>query len=136
MRMKIVVIDGQGGGIGRALVSGIKANVPDAVVTAVGTNTAATIAMQKAGADKAATGENAVAVAARDAEYIIGPVGIVVADALLGEVTPKMAQAVGSSNAKKLLVPVNMCDTIVVGVPDLNVSALVSQTIRRIMQER
>lgn len=136
MRMKIVVIDGQGGGIGRALVSGIKANVPDAVVTAVGTNTAATIAMQKAGADKAATGENAVVVAARDAEYIIGPVGIVVADALLGEVTPKMAQAVGSSNAKKLLVPVNMCDTIVVGVPDLNVSTLVSQTIQRIMQER
>lgn len=135
MRMKIVVIDGQGGGIGRALVSGIKANVPDAVVTAVGTNTAATIAMQKAGADKAATGENAVVVAARDAEYIIGPVGIVVADALLGEVTPKMAQAVGSSNAKKLLVPVNMCDTIVVGVPDLNVSSLVSQTIQRIMQE-
>ncbi len=134
--MKIVVIDGQGGGIGRALVSGIKANVPDAVVTAVGTNTAATIAMQKAGADKAATGENAVVVAARDAEYIIGPVGIVVADALLGEVTPKMAQAVGSSNAKKLLVPVNMCDTIVVGVPDLNVSTLVSQTIQRIMQER
>lgn len=136
MRMKIVVIDGQGGGIGRALVSGIKANVPDAVVTAVGTNTAATIAMQKAGADKAATGENAVVVAARDAEYIIGPVGIVVADALLGEVTPKMAQAVGSSNARKLLVPVNMCDTIVVGVPDLNVSTLVSQTIQRIMQER
>lgn len=136
MRMKIVVIDGQGGGIGRALVSGIKANVPDAVVTAVGTNTAATIAMQKAGADKAATGENAVVVAARDAEYIIGPVGIVVADALLGEVTPKMAQSVGSSNAKKLLVPVNMCDTIVVGVPDLNVSTLVSQTIQRIMQER
>jgi len=136
MRMKIVVIDGQGGGIGRALVSGIKANVSDAVVTAVGTNTAATIAMQKAGADKAATGENAVVVAARDAEYIIGPVGIVVADALLGEVTPKMAQAVGSSNAKKLLVPVNMCDTIVVGVPDLNVSTLVSQTIQRIMQER
>ena len=134
--MKIVVIDGQGGGIGRALVSGIKANVTDAVVTAVGTNTAATIAMQKAGADKAATGENAVVVAARDAEYIIGPVGIVVADALLGEVTPKMAQAVGSSNAKKLLVPVNMCDTIVVGVPDLNVSTLVSQTIQRIMQER
>ncbi|MBQ3232217.1 MAG: DUF3842 family protein [Clostridia bacterium] len=134
--MKIVVIDGQGGGIGRALVSGIKANVPDAVVTAVGTNTAATIAMQKAGADKAATGENAVVVAARDAEYIIGPVGIVVADALLGEVTPKMAQSVGSSNAKKLLVPVNMCDTIVVGVPDLNVSTLVSQTIQRIMQER
>ena len=134
--MKIVVIDGQGGGIGRALVSGIKANVPDAVVTAVGTNTAATIAMQKAGADKAATGENAVVVAARDAEYIIGPVGIVVADALLGEVTPKMAQSVGSSNAKKLLVPVNMCDTIVVGVPDLNVSTLVSQTIQRIIQER
>lgn len=133
--MNIVVIDGQGGGIGRALVSGIKANVPGSVVTAVGTNSAATIAMQKAGADKAATGENAVVVACRTADCIVGPVGIVVADALLGEVTPKMAAAVGSSGAKKLLIPVNMCDTVVVGVPDLNVSSLVSQAVAKITRE-
>ena len=133
--MKIVVIDGQGGGIGRALVSGIKANVPDCSVTAVGTNSAATIAMQKAGADRAATGENAAVVACRTADWIVGPVGIVVADALLGEVTPRMAQAVGSSTAKKILIPVNMCDTIVVGVSDLNVSALVFQAIQRMMKE-
>ena len=67
--------------------------------------------MQKAGADKAATGENAVVVACRTADIVAGPVGIVVADALVGEVTPKMAAAVGSSSAKKVLIPVNMCDT-------------------------
>ena len=133
--MKIVVIDGQGGGIGRALVSGIKANVPGCTLTAVGTNSAATIAMQKAGADKAATGENAVIVACRTADVIVGPVGIVVADALLGEVTPQMAQAVGSSTARKILIPVNMCDTIVVGVSEINVSSLVSQAVQRIMKE-
>lgn len=133
--MNIVVIDGQGGGIGKALVSLIKANIQNATVTAVGTNSWATIAMQKAGADKVATGENAVIVAARSADWIVGPVGIVVADALVGEVTPEMARAVGSSNAKKLLIPVNMCDTVVVGVPDLTVSTLVQQAVQRIAKD-
>ena len=133
--MKIVVIDGQGGGIGRALVSGIKANAPDCLLTAVGTNSMATVAMQKAGADKAATGENAVIVACRTADVIVGPVGIVVADALVGEVTPQMAQAIGSSGAKKILIPVNMCDTIVVGVSETNVSSLVNLAIQKILSE-
>lgn len=127
------MIDGQGGGIGKALVSGIKQNLPQSVVTAIGTNSAATVNMQKAGADKAATGENAVIVACRRADVIIGPVGIVVADALLGEVTPKMAQAVGSANAKKILIPVNMCEIMIAGVPDTNVSTLVQRAIAMIL---
>ncbi|MBE5791338.1 MAG: DUF3842 family protein [Clostridia bacterium] len=133
--MKIVVIDGQGGGIGKALVAGIKAEEKNAEIVAVGTNSVATLAMQKAGADKAATGENAVVVACRNADIIAGPVGIVVADALIGEVTAKMAAAVGSSSAKKILIPVNMCDTFVVGVNDTAVSSLVSIAVLRIMNE-
>ncbi len=133
--MKIVVIDGQGGGIGKALVSAIKANETGAQVTAVGTNSVATLAMQKAGADRAATGENAVVVACRTADVIVGPVGIVVADALVGEVTPKMAAAVGASEAKKILIPVNMCDTFVVGVQDTAVSNLVGLAVARLLKE-
>lgn len=133
--MKVLVIDGQGGGIGKTLVAGIKASGVKAEITAVGTNSLATIAMQKAGADKAATGENAVVVACRTADIVAGPVGIVVADALVGEVTPKMAAAVGSSSAKKVLIPVNMCDTYVVGVQETAVSNLVQLAVARIVRE-
>ncbi len=127
--MNILVIDAQGGGIGRQLVSSIKESLPDAVVTAVGTNTAATTAMLKAGADNAATGENAVAVNSRRADVIIGPIGIVIADALFGEITPVMARSVAQSNAKRILIPINNCDNIVVGVNDLNIGKLIQEVI-------
>ena len=110
--MEILVIDGQGGGLGRQLVAAVK----KAVVTAIGTNSAATSAMLKAGADRAATGENAVVVGCRRADVILGPIGIVMADALLGEITPAMAQAVAQSDARRILIPANRCDTLVVGV--------------------
>lgn len=87
--MEILVIDGQGGGLGRqAGLPAVKKAVPQAVVTAIGTNSAATSAMLKAGADRAATGENAVVVGCRRADVILGPIGIVMADALLGESPP------------------------------------------------
>ena len=92
--MEILVIDGQGGGLGRQLVAAVKKAVPQAVVTAIGTNSAATSAMLKAGADRAATGENAVVVGCRRADVILGPIGIVMADAMLGEITPAMAQRI------------------------------------------
>lgn len=114
--MEILVIDGQGGGLGRQLVAAVKKAVPQAVVTAIGTNSAATSAMLKAGADRAATGENAVVVGCRRADVILGPIGIVMADALLGEITPAMAQAVAQSDARRILIPTNRCDTLVVGV--------------------
>jgi formaldehyde-activating enzyme involved in methanogenesis len=120
--MEILVIDGQGGGLGRQLVAAVKKAVPQAVVTAIGTNSAATSAMLKAGADRAATGENAVVVGCRrvvncrTADIIVGPIGIVMADALLGEITPAMAQAVAQSDARRILIPANRCDTLVVGV--------------------
>lgn len=126
---KIVVIDGQGGGMGRQLIAAIKAAHPDLALTAIGTNAIATAAMIKAGADRAATGENAVIVACRTADVIIGPIGVVIADALLGEITPAMAAAVGRSEAQKLLLPVSTCSNIVVGVADASVGALARKTI-------
>ena len=98
-------------------------------MTAVGTNTIATAAMMKAGADQGATGENAVIVNSRKADVIVGPIGMVIADALLGEITPQMALAVAQSNAKRIMIPINHCDNMVVGVGDLNISKLIKDVI-------
>ena len=124
--MKIVVIDGQGGRLGRLLVEGVKARLPQAQVYALGTNTVATAAMLKAGADFGATGENPVLRGVADADGVLGPVGVVVANAILGEVTPAMAEAVGSCRAKKFLIPMNSCGVVVAGVGELPMSAYVS----------
>ncbi|WP_321018065.1 DUF3842 family protein, partial [Eisenbergiella porci] len=115
--MKIMIIDGQGGRMGSLLTEKTKnAAIPGAQIYAIGTNSIATAAMLKAGADYGATGENPVLVNSRDADYIIGPLGIMAADSLLGEVTPAMAVAVGQSSAMKILLPVNKCNHHVVGV--------------------
>lgn len=131
--LSILVIDAQGGGIGRQLVAAVKQALPGAFVTAVGTNSAATSAMLKAGADQGATGENAVAVACRSAHVILGPVGIVIADAMLGEVTPRMAAAVGQSGAKRILIPFDHCDNIVVGVSNPRISVLVEEAVKTLV---
>ena len=130
--MEILVIDGQGGGLGRQLVAAVKKAVPQAVVTAIGTNSAATSAMLKAGADRAATGENAVVVNCRTADIIVGPIGIVVADALLGEITPAMATAVCQSHATRVLIPVNHCENYIVGVPEQPISDLVAAAVQKV----
>ena len=132
--MEILVIDGQGGGLGRQLVAAVKKAVPQAVVTAIGTNSAATSAMMKAGADRAATGENAVVVGCRRADVILGPIGIVIADALLGEITPAMAAAVCQSPARRVLVPINHCENIVVGVPDQPIGQLVAAAAQKVKE--
>ncbi|MBR1584284.1 MAG: DUF3842 family protein [Clostridia bacterium] len=128
--MKLLVIDGQGGGIGRQLVEAVREAAIPCEITAVGANTAATAAMLKAGAQQGATGENAVAVCARDADVIAGPVGIAIADSLLGEITPRMALAVGQSSAKKLLLPVSHCGNVIVGVGDLSLRALTAEAVQ------
>lgn len=130
--MNILVIDGQGGQLGAQLVKEITAQIPASKVTAIGTNTVATAAMLKAGAKNAATGENPVVVASRSADVIVGPVGIVVADSLLGEVTPAMAVAIGQSKAVKILIPLNKCENIVVGVTAYNTSTLIADAIERL----
>lgn len=130
--MKILVIDAQGGGIGKQVVAAIKHKQPHIEITAVGTNSTATTAMLKAGADHAATGENAVVVGCRTADVIIGPIGIVIADAMFGEVTPTMAVAVGQSRAKRLLISVNHCDNTIVGVSHLSVGNLIEEVLKEI----
>ena len=130
--MRVLVIDGQGGGLGRQLVAAISAACPDADLTAVGTNSLAASAMLKAGAARAATGENAVLVNARRADVIVGPLGIVIADALLGEITPSMAAAVGQADAKRILIPVNHCDNYVVGIADVPVGTLVQSAAQKV----
>ncbi|MCM1387714.1 MAG: DUF3842 family protein [Bacillus sp. (in: Bacteria)] len=127
--MTILVIDAQGGGFGRQLITSIKQNIPAASILAVGTNSTATTAMLKAGADDAATGENAVIVGCRQADIIVGPIGIVIADALLGEVTPNIALAVAQSRAKRILIPFNYCDNIIAGVSDFNINTLIHSAI-------
>lgn len=130
--MNILVIDAQGGGFGKQLVSAVKREYPQAQITAVGTNSVATGAMLKAGADHAATGENAVIVGARKADIITGPIGIVIADSLYGEVTPGMALAVAQSNARRVLIPFNHCDNIIAGVSDLSVGRLIQSAVEEI----
>lgn len=127
--MNLVIIDGQGGGLGRQLVSAVKDRYPDIEIIAIGANSAATNAMLRAGATQAATGENSVIVACRRADVIIGPVGIVITDSMLGEITPAMAQAVGQSRAKRILIPVNLCDNIIVGVTDLSMTKNVQNAV-------
>lgn len=124
MAKKVVVIDGQGGKIGKIIIEALKNSRNSCEITAIGTNSIATAAMLKAGADCGATGENPVVVACRDADVIIGPVGIAMADSLLGEVTPEMAAAIGRSSAVKLLIPVNKCKNVILGTETISLSDL------------
>lgn len=130
--MKIIVIDGQGGKMGHAVIAQLKKSHPEMEITAIGTNSIATSSMLKAGADAGATGENPVLVASRDADIIIGPIGIVIANSLLGEITPAMAESIGSSRAKKILIPVNKCNHYVVGCEDLSLSEYINQVITQV----
>ena len=130
--MKITVIDGHGGQLGAQLVKSIMTEFPEVCITAVGTNATATASMLKAGAKNAATGENHVIVACRNTDVIIGPIGIALADSLYGEVTPKMAVAVGQANAIRILIPMNKCDNLVAGVYDLNTSALIEDVLLKL----
>ncbi len=127
--MKILIVDGQGGGVGRQLAAQIKETFHDVPLMAVGTNTIATSAMLKGGADSAATGENAVLVAARKADVIVGPLGIVVADSLGGEISPAMANAVAQSDAKRILIPFKNCENVIVGVSDYTLGHLIQQAV-------
>ena len=114
--MNILVIDAQG---------------------AVGTNSIATSAMIKAGADQGATGENSVVVACKTADVIIGPVGIVITDAMLGEITETIARAVAQANATRILIPFNMCDTLVAGIAGTGTGSLIDaamQTLRSVLE--
>ncbi|MCI8386869.1 MAG: DUF3842 family protein [Clostridiales bacterium] len=130
---KILLIDGQGGKIGSALIESLnelaaKENLK-LEITAVGTNSIATANMLKSSPDTAATGENPVIVGCRNADFIAGPIGIVIADSLGGEVTPSMAVAVAQSQATRVLIPVNKCSNIVVGTTGATLAALIREAV-------
>jgi len=129
--MNILVIDGQGGRLGRSLVSELKKAFPESELSVVGTNDSATENMRREGADRAATGENAVVVACRKADVILGPLGIAVADSLMGEISPVMANAVASSPAYRVLIPMNLCDTYVAGISG-NSTQMIADAIARV----
>lgn len=131
----IVVIDGKGGGVGSALIGRLKAEGPKARLLALGTNSLATSAMLRAGADDGATGENAIVQCCRDAAVITGPIGIVLAGAMLGEVTPAMAAAVSQSGAFRVLIPNAKSGTYVCGVQELTMSQYIESAARRVLQQ-
>lgn len=130
--MNILIIDGQGGKIGKQLVTTIQKNFPDSRIVAVGTNAVATAAMLKGTQIQGATGENAVIANARRADVIIGPIGIVIADSMLGEISPPMAAAVGQSPAVKILLPVNRCDNLVAGINDILINELINDVVDKL----
>lgn len=134
--MNIVIIDAQGGGVGKQLIEQLRRALPQQKLIAVGTNAMATSAMLRAGADQGATGENAVKVCAAQADLILGPVGIVLCDAMLGEITGEMAMAIGRSKAHKILVPMSRCHVTVAGTPAMTtaeaIEAAVNEAVRHI----
>ena len=127
--MRVVVIDGQSGRMGQLFIERAVAANLSCTIDAVGTNAIATSAMLKAGAANGATGENPVLVACRSADVIVGPIGILSADSLMGEITPTMAMAIGQSAAKKLLLPVNQCSNLVAGTQNLSLSKLMDEAV-------
>ena len=133
--MRILIIDAQGGKIGRSIAAAVLKELPGLEVDLIGTNAIATANMLKSAAKNAATGENPVVVMAPRADVIIGPVGIAVADSMMGEVTPKMAVAVGQSRAKKILIPMNRCDIMIAGVGELPLSEMVRRDIAMLKGE-
>ncbi|NMC56672.1 MAG: DUF3842 family protein [Eubacteriaceae bacterium] len=132
--MNLLIIDGQGGGIGKTLTEQIKAAFPSYTITAAGTNALATSAMMKAGADLGATGENAIIYNCRYADIILGPIGIIIANSLLGEVSASIAAAVSSSEAKKILIPITKCSTHIVGIENKPLNKYIEEAVKAVKE--
>ncbi|MCL1877437.1 MAG: DUF3842 family protein [Defluviitaleaceae bacterium] len=130
--MRVVVIDGMGGGIGKAIIERVKAEVSGIEIIAVGTNSAATSAMLKAGADHGATGENAVSYNAARADFVVGVVGIVFANSMHGEISPKMAEAVSSAPAHKILIPIDKCNVTITGISAVTIQSHISEVVEKL----
>lgn len=133
--MRIAVVDGQGGGIGKAIVERLKASrIPDIEIIALGTNSAATGLMLKAGADMGATGENAIVYNMNHVDVVVGVIAILAANSMMGELTPAMAMSISSSNAKKLLLPINRCGIQIVGVEEASLTSYIDDVVRMIRE--
>lgn len=133
--MYILVMDGQGGGLGAQLVKGLKARLKDVPVWAVGTNSMATSAMLKAGAQRGATGENAVCYNAARSDLILGPIGLLSANALMGEVSPAMANAVSAAPGRKILIPSSSCGILVAGATGLKLEDALQSAVELCLRE-
>jgi len=134
--LKIAVVDGQGGGIGSLIVKRLRDEFGDAIeIFALGTNATATSAMMKSRSNKGATGENAIVWNANRANIIIGPLSIVLPNAMFGELTPKMAEAIASSDAKKILLPLNQEGIDVIGVEKEPLPHMLEKIIETVRQE-
>lgn len=131
----ITVIDGQGGSLGRTIIKRIKKEFPNVPILAIGTNSLATSSMLMSSPDEIATGENPVIVASRKSRIIIGAMGIIIADSLHGEITPKMAAAVGSSLAHKILIPVSKCNISIAGTEKIGMENLLQDCMAIIRSE-
>ncbi len=133
--LTIMVVDAQGGGLGKQLITLIRKELPNVHIIAVGTNSVASSTMLRAGADEAATGENSVRVVSRKADVIIGPVGMVIADAMLGEITKEMACAIAQSPAKRIMIPFNNCNNYVAGTSEISTGRLIADAVNRLKAE-
>lgn len=132
--LKVAVIDGQGGGIGRNLIEKLRKAASDKFeLIALGTNSLATSAMIKAGADVGATGENPIVVNSEKVDVIIGPLAIVIPNSIMGEITPKMAYSVGNSPALKILIPLNKCNVEIAGTENKNISELLDSAVNELL---
>ena len=130
--MKIMIVDGQGGGVGRSLVEAMRERYADAELIAVGTNAAATSNMMKGGTAVGATGENAVVYNSARVDYIVGPVGIIMANAMLGEITPRMAEAIASADVPVLLIPMSRCNPRIMGVENRKLGDYIKEAVDKI----
>ena len=136
-RPLVAVVDGQGGGMGCALIEKIRAALDDRVrILALGTNALATQAMLKSGAHAGATGENAIVLNVSRADFVVGPIGIIIANAMIGELTPRMAEAISSSPAWKLLLPVTTCNVDVAGIRrNTSLPELIAELVEKLRQK-
>ena len=133
--LTIMVVDAQGGGLGKQLITLIRKELPNVHIIAVGTNSVASSTLLRAGADEAATGENSVRVVSRKADVIIGPVGMVIADAMLGEITRKMACAIAQSPAKRIMIPFNNCNNYIAGTSEISTGKLIADAVSKLKAE-
>lgn len=132
--MIVAVIDAQGGGLGKSIIESLKSKKPNIQILALGTNSAATGTMLKAGADRAATGENAIVFNAPRVDVIVGGIGIIAPNSMLGEITPNMAAAVSSSEASKILIPMKKCQLKIPGTSHLTLNELIENAIEAILE--
>ena len=127
-----MVVDAQGGGLGRQLIINLRKEIADIHIIAAGTNSVAMSNMLKAGADEAVTGENPIRIVSKKADFIIGPVGMVIADVMLGEITAVMAREIAQADARRILIPFSSCDNYIAGVGDFSMSRLITDAISQL----